>query len=314
MVDGRVIGIDVSTWQGNINWDKVKKDGIDFAIIRCGYGQTGVDDQFARNMKEARRVGIKVGVYLYSYAHGAYEAQLEAKHCLDLVRPYGKLDMPIYFDEEESYQYDIAAQLATAFCNEIEKAGYWAGIYSSSSKWQSSNLKGLNRYTKWVANWGSNSRPAHNAGRPNVSGCDLHQYSSVGEVSGISGNVDMNELYRTSLFDDIAGTESDAPAPTPKKSNAEIAKEVWEGKWGNGDERKKRLTEAGYDYDAIQDIVNDTAPSEEKDGEYGVYVVQKGDTLTAIAKKYGTTVKKLKDGNNIKNANLIYVGQVIKIV
>lgn len=307
-----VKGIDVSTWQGStIDWDKVKKAGIDFAIIRCGWGTTGVDNQFHRNMKEARRVGIKVGVYLYSYAHGVAEAQAEAKHCLDLVREYGKLDMPIYYDEEEAYQYSRAKELAIAFCTVIESAGYWAGVYSSSSKWNGP-LKGLDRYTKWVANWGNNSRPAHNAGKPNVSGCDLHQYSSVGNVSGIAGDVDMNELYRTSLFDDIAGKSSDTPAPAPKKSNAEIAVEVWEGKWGTGDDRKKRLTEAGYDYDAIQDIVNQTEP--EGSGYDGrTYVVQEGDNLTAIARKYGTTVAKLKKKNSIPNANLIYVGQVIRV-
>lgn len=310
MVDGKIIGIDVSDWQNTIDWDKVKKAGIDFAVIRCGWGTTGVDNQFRRNMKEARRVGIKVGVYLYSYAHGVAEAQAEAKHCLDLVREYGKLDMPIYYDEEEAYQYSRAKELAIAFCTVIESAGYWAGVYSSSSKWQGP-LKGMDNYTKWVANWGNNTRPAHNAGKPNVSGCDLHQYSSVGNVSGISGDVDMNELYRTSLFDDIAGKSSDKPAPT-KKTNAEVALEVWEGKWGTGDDRKKRLTEAGYDYDAIQDIVNQTEP--EGSGYDGrTYVVQEGDTLTAIARKYNTTVAKLKKKNSIPNANLIYVGQVIRV-
>lgn len=306
-----VKGIDVSTWQGTIDWDKVKKAGIDFAIIRCGWGTTGVDNQFHRNMKEARRVGIKVGVYLYSYAHGIAEAQAEAKHCLDLVREYGKLDMPIYYDEEEAYQYSRAKELAIAFCTVIENAGYWAGVYSSSSKWQGP-LKGMDRYTKWVANWGNNSRPAHNAGKPNVSGCDLHQYSSVGNVSGISGDVDMNELYRTSLFDEIAGKSSDKPAPKPKKTNAQVSVEVWQGKWGTGDERKKRLTEAGYDYNTIQDIVNQTEP--EGSGYDGrTYVVQEGDTLTAIARKYNTTVAKLKKKNSIPNANLIYVGQVIRV-
>lgn len=315
MVDGKIIGIDVSTWQGYIDWDKVKKEGIDFAVIRCGWGQNGVDNQFKNNMEGARRVGIKVGVYLYSYAHTVGDAQLEAKHCLDLVRPYGKLDLPIYYDEEEAYQYNNARELATAFCTVIEQGGYWAGIYSSSSKWQCSNLKGLDRFTKWVANWGSNSRPAHNAGRPNVSGCDIHQFSSVGQISGIRGDVDMNELYRTTLFDDIAGKSSGkTPEVNPvvkKKTNAEIALEVWEGKWGNGDEREKRLTEAGYDYKAIQEIVNNTAPSEPD--SVIVHTVSKGENLTAIARKYGSTVKKIKDANAIPNANLIYVGQVLKI-
>ena len=107
-------------------------------------------------------------------------------------------------------------------------------------------------------------------------------------------------------------TPTPEPKPQPKKSNEEIAKEVIQGKWGNGAERKKRLTEAGYNFSDVQDIVNDMMAgntTEEK-----TYVVKKGDTLTKIAKMYGTTVPKLKNYNNIKNANLIYVGQVIKII
>lgn len=102
------------------------------------------------------------------------------------------------------------------------------------------------------------------------------------------------------------------PQPTPdKKSNEEIAKEVIHGDWGNGKEREIRLTNAGYNYDDVQAIVNQMMA-----GTYvqQTYVVQAGDTLTKIAKMFNTTVKKLVDYNNIENPNLIYVGQVIKIV
>lgn len=104
------------------------------------------------------------------------------------------------------------------------------------------------------------------------------------------------------------------PQPTPKKSNEEIAKEVIQGKWGNGQERKNKLKAAGYDFSSIQDIVNAMMAGNYNSGDSAVYyTVQKGDTLTAIARRYNTTVYKLKTVNNIKNANLIYVGQKLKV-
>ena len=81
-----VKGIDVSEWQGVIDWDKVKAAGIQFAIIRTGWGKTGVDKQFKRNVSEARRVGIKVGLYHYSYATSVYAAQAEAAHVINLIK------------------------------------------------------------------------------------------------------------------------------------------------------------------------------------------------------------------------------------
>ena len=98
--------------------------------------------------------------------------------------------------------------------------------------------------------------------------------------------------------------------PSTKKSNEEIADEVINGKWGNGEDRKSRLSAAGYDYEAIQKIVNNKlTPKATK----VYYTIKKGDTLTAIAKKYGTTIKKLKTLNSIKNANMIYAGQKIRV-
>ena len=120
------------------------------------------------------------------------------------------------------------------------------------------------------------------------------------------------------LENDIIAYMGNAPQPTPKpqptpdkKSNEEIAKEVIHGDWGNGKEREIRLTNAGYNYDEVQAIVNKMMA-----GTYvqQTYVVQAGDTLTKIAKMFNTTVKKLAEYNNIENPNLIYVGQVIKIV
>ena len=119
--------------------------------------------------------------------------------------------------------------------------------------------------------------------------------------------VDVDECFVD--FEKISPNSEVKPTPSaPKLKNIEeIAKEVIDGKWGNGDYRKKKLQEAGYDYQKVQNKVNELLGSEK------TYVVKKGDTLTAIAKKYKTTVAKLKKINNIKDANKIYVGQKLKI-
>ena len=130
------------------------------------------------------------------------------------------------------------------------------------------------------------------------------QYTSSGSVTGINGSVDMNEMYRD-LIADISGS---TPTPAPSKSIDELAQEVINGEWGNGDERKQRLTEAGYDYDAVQNRVNELlGPSEE------YYTIQSGDTLSGIASKFGTSISQLCSWNNISNPNLIYAGDTIRV-
>jgi LysM repeat protein len=135
----------------------------------------------------------------------------------------------------------------------------------------------------------------------------MWQYSSKGSVPGIDGRVDMNICYRD-LPGEIKGTAT-APAPV-KKSNEELAKEVLEGLWGVGVERKNRLTEAGYDYAAIQAIVNEQL---QDDDEVKYHTVQKGEVLSEIAEQYGTTHQALAKLNGIKNPNIIYVGQKIRV-
>ena len=119
--------------------------------------------------------------------------------------------------------------------------------------------------------------------------------------------------YATSSSSASKPTPAPTPAPEPaKKSNDEIAQEVIDGKWDNGEARKKKLTEAGYNYQAIQDLVN-TKLGITKAPKVEYYVVQKGDNLTKIAKKYGTTVNQLVSWNGIKNKNLIYAGQRLRV-
>lgn len=188
--------IDVSIHNGAIDWKKVKESGVKGAIIRCGYGRDMPkqdDANFKRNIEGAIAQGLKVGVYMYSYAQTEDSARSEAQHTLRLVNPYKQhIALPIYYDLEENNCAQYAKRNAEIFGDIIEKAGYWCGVYSSSYWWKN-YLKGLDRFTKWVADWGVNDGKPHK--KPTFSNTDLWQYTSMGKVNGISGRVDCNEAY-----------------------------------------------------------------------------------------------------------------------
>lgn len=242
--------IDVSVHQGKIDWGTVKNH-IDGAIIRCGYGsdyKSQDDKKFKENVEGCIAHGIPFGVYIYSYAQTINAAKSEAKHVLRLLEPYkGKLSYPVYYDLEEAGTEKGAVERAIVFGDIIEKAGYWCGIYASQYWWKT-HLKGkLNRFTKWVAKY-SDTPPS------GISGTyDIWQYSSTGTVQGIEGNVDMNICYRD-FPAEICGNVTNS---NPKKSILEIAKEVINGLWGNGPERKEKLNAAGYDAKEVQQKVNE---------------------------------------------------------
>ena len=244
----KIKGIDVSYHQGIINWNKVKQAGIEFAIIRIGYGKYDFqkDKQFENNYKNAKSNGIKVGVYHYSYAVNVDEAKKEA----DLVIKWlddRQLDLPVYFDIEDKSQASLSTNLRTemakSFCEKIENAGYWVGIYANKN-WLETKLdmNYLKDYTVWLAQW--TNTPTYKGSYA------MWQYTSNGTVDGIGGRVDMN--YQVKELGGKIGTTSSSN----KKSNEEVAGEVIKGIWGNGQERKNRLTNSGYDYNAIQNIVN----------------------------------------------------------
>ena len=185
-------GIDVSKHQGMIDWSKVKTD---FAILRAGLGRytSQKDPQFERNYAGAKAAGIPVGVYWYSYAKSAEEAREEAKACLQVLK--GKrFEFPIYFDIEDSTQGNLSKAVLTAmcdaFCDTLEKAGYFAGVYASTY-WFTSKLNHarlVGKYTIWLADY----RACYNKTLKR----DMHQYTSNGHVDGISGRVDRNTCTR----------------------------------------------------------------------------------------------------------------------
>lgn len=188
-------GIDVSSWQGVIDWQKVKDAGIDFAIIRLGWWVDGKDAYLERNVAECERLGIPWGAYLYSYCSNPSQASAEADHALDLL---GELkakgytpDLPVYFDMEDNAllngNRDFAG-MATQFCSKIEAAGYMAGVYANLNWWNNNLTSSVfDSWNRWVAQY--------------YSACTYEgtysawQYTSRGSVPGISGNVDLNWWY-----------------------------------------------------------------------------------------------------------------------
>lgn len=298
-----MVVIDVSVHQGKIDFNKVKAAGIDGVVIRAGYGRGNVDSCLKANIEGAIEAGINnLGIYWFSYAYSPDMAKREAQYCSDAIKDYrGKFNLGVYFDwEYDSMNFakkmgvspnkSLITNMVVYFCEEIKTLGYKPGYYLNQdySKNYIDETK-LAAYRRWYAKY-------TDAKQKN---CYLWQYSSKGRVNGISGNVDMNEL--------IGMISEEQPK---KKTNAEIAAEVIAGKWGNGDDRKRRLTEAGYDYNAIQALVN---KSMKPDENIIYYIVKKGDTLSGIAQKYSVSTTQLKKWNSIKDINKIYVGQKLRV-
>ncbi|MCD8368329.1 MAG: peptidoglycan-binding protein [Clostridiales bacterium] len=187
-------GVDVSKWQGSIDWDKVAASGVKFAFVRAGYGSSASqkDSKLEANYKGARAAGLLVGAYWYSYATTKAGGQAEAATCLEVIA--GKeFDLPVYFDQE--YEAKIVAlststrtTICKAFCDAIQAGGYTPGIYASTD-WINNKLtyKTLTDYSIWAAQYASSCTCKAEY--------DIWQYSSKGSVSGISGNVDMDYMY-----------------------------------------------------------------------------------------------------------------------
>ncbi len=192
-------GIDVSKFQGDIDWKKVAADGYKFAIIRvgwCGYDgliTTGFDAYFDKNMQGATEAGLDIGVYLYSYAKTPEAAQIAAGEVLRFVAPYNLL-YPIFFDFEDAELYsgfsrDLNTRICEGFLDEIEANNYYAMLYSYTYFLTAYlDMETLSKYDLWVADY---------RGYVGYTGSyGIWQYSSTGSVDGIVGNVDLNISYK----------------------------------------------------------------------------------------------------------------------
>lgn len=225
-------GIDVSQWQGTVNWKKVKADGISFVFIRCSYTSLKsfnlhTDPKFTANVTAAAAAGLKVGVYHYSGATSATEAKKEADYVLKVIKPYkSKITLPVMFDYEPGTRVTAnykktskttRTKYATTFCNAAKAAGYTSGVYCSTSWFPDYfNISSLSSYSNWDAHWATKNTY--------TGAYDFWQYSSKGKISGIGGSVDCNFWYTNTK---IAGAATDNGAftgdATPKPEAASTA-------------------------------------------------------------------------------------------
>lgn len=311
--------VDISSWQGNIDI-KALSSQLDFFIFRA-YAGSSKDSKVDRNVNLAIECGKPYGLYIYSYALNTAQAKEEAQRMVNLANSYSVKPNFLVIDMEDADGYksrygmpsnDTLKQICTVEGEAFENAGYYAMVYASSS-WFKGKLSGLTRFDKWVAHWPtSGGKQTGNATSPdgeNANNCGIWQYTSQGKLNGYSGNLDLNYAYKDFV---VKGATVTPTQPTTKKSDAEIAEEVKQGLWGNGDDRKNRLTAAGYDYNTIQNLVNKSyADTSKPNTTY--YTVKKGDTLSAIGTMYGVNWKDIASLNNISSPYIIYVGQSIKI-
>lgn len=251
-------GIDISKWQKGIDLEKAKKEGVEFVILRGAYS-TSKDTCFETFYKQCNEKGLPVGVYHYSTAKTVAEAKKEAAAMLGILK--GKqFEYPIYLDVEDNCQKSLGKDKLTkiiqAYCETLEKAGYYVGIYSTYAFLESyTNIGELNQYDKWIAQWATKCTSNAPYGMWQFGGetnklrsnkvagvvCDqdyaYNDYPSIIRKAGLNG---FNKSYSNNT-----------------KTVEQLAREVIQGKWGTGVNRKNRLEKAGYDYKAVQKKVNE---------------------------------------------------------
>lgn len=236
-------GIDVSHWQGDINWKAVYNNGVRFTIIKVGGFEQGgySDSRFIKNFREASAL-MSVGVYYYAGINLLNGGAVLANHCLKLIEAETNKKLNVFIDVEElkfMERRDLCTQETINFCETIKAAGHTPGIYASdiSGFKQSLQLEKLTQYNLWVARYGM--EPIY------VKDYVMWQYTGSGSVPGIETDVDLNYCYYD-IF-----TEK-----TTKPVTNELIQEIMNGKWGNGEVRKQKLIAAGYDYDEVQEAIN----------------------------------------------------------
>lgn len=230
-------GIDVSKWNGTIDWKAVAASGVQFAMVRAGIGKSKggatVDPRFLDNVYGAHENGIHVGVYLYSYAMSAEAAMKEADSLIGILAPVGeKITFPVAYDLEDDSQKslgrDVCGQMVQSFCSEVRNAGFVPVLYTNPN-WLSNYVLAPDDVELWIARWYTSW-----AGRD----CAMWQYTDKGTVPGISGNVDMNISYKD--FSNLKGDTTmkntewsdaiNALVEASRMDSPDVWREVCEGK------------------------------------------------------------------------------------
>lgn len=331
-------GPDISAWQGNINIDALAPQ-VDFFIFRGYAGQTK-DKCVDRNVGMSINNGKPYGLYIYSYALNTTQAREEAQRLVNLANSYSVKPAFLCIDMEDADGYksrngmpsnQTLKDICTVEGEIFEQAGYYAMVYASSS-WFNNQLAGLNRFDKWVAHWPtSGGKQKGNATSPdgeNASRCGIWQFTSEGRLNGYAGNLDMNYAYKDFILNKNGNTNP-TPAPQPAPVVQTQSSSTYTVK--AGDCLSKIGSNLGVSWKDIANVNGIASPyviyvgqvltipgksytPQPAPSQSGTtYIVKAGDTLSAIAAKYGTTYQKIAADNGIANPNFIQPGQVLKI-
>jgi len=328
-------GIDISNWQADID---LRKIDLDFVIVGTTWGcgeltVNGLVNGVWIGADSKIQTAISLGRYFgfYHYIRGQASAKNEADFFIQHNSGYIGYGIPcVDWEAGDNAVWGNVAYLDEFVARFIQRTGVPPLIYCSSSVIPSIETIAVKHNCGiWAANYPNNNPVYGFLDNPSNEGaftCAIRQYTSSGYLPGYGSRLDLNKAYMTgdawTLYaapssyrwaNDLSADTSAQPDPeTLSKSVEDLAREVITGKWGNGDDRRNRLTAAGYDYDAIQDKVNELmGASSSQSAVY--YTVVSGDTLSGIASRYGTTWQNLQQMNGIANANLIYPGQRIRV-
>lgn len=311
-------GIDVSEWQGNIDFRKVKDSGIEVVYIRVGQGFSYEDSKFEENYKNAKDNGLKIGFYHYVTARTTEDAKTQAKFFASLISNK-QIDCKLAMDYEYFGNLSDSQinSVALAYIKELERVtGKEVVVYSNTYNAKYTFSKEIAQYPLWVAQYGL-TEPQDNG---KWSSWEGFQYSSSGRVNGISGNVDLDKYTKDILLDETT--------QCPKVDNPKCNKEDRiKYKVKRGDTLSEIALTHNTTVSHLAQINNIKNPNLIYAGEIIIisrnhntssnntmtYKIQYGDTLSGIALKYNTTISKLVKLNNISNPNLIYAGDIIKI-
>lgn len=307
---------DISHWKPVQNWAQAKAN-CSFIISKATQGIGYQDSTLNSFIANCEKYGIPY--FLYTFLNKGNEkaqAQYMVNVCKNKVGKYFKG----YVLDVESGNSAAGVKDALDYLKSLRGRCILYTMYAQYSIYKSVIDSRGENVAWWEARYGANNG-SYSSKYPCHAGVDLHQYTSKGTCPGIGSTVDLNRLTGTKnleWFIRTGSTPKPTPKPTPaKKSNETIANDVIAGKWGNGAARKSALTKAGYDYNAIQAIVNQklnaSKPAPKPAPAVQYYTIKKGDTLSAIAKKYGTTYQNLAKMNGIANPNKIYAGQKIRV-
>ena len=313
---------------------------MDFFIFR-GYAGSSKDKKVDRNVNLSIENGKPYGLYIYSYALNTEQAKEEAQRLVDLANSYSIKPAFLCIDMEDADGYknrhgmpsnEILKAICTIEGEIFENAGYYAIVYANSS-WFKNQLAGLTRFDKWVAHWPvSAGKQKGNATSPdgeNANNCGIWQFTSEGKLNGYSGNLDMNYAYKDFVLNKNGNTN---PTPVPNEGpsdNSDTTTSIYRVKSGDclsaigsrlGVNWKDIASANGIKSPYIiyvgQSLVipgANTTNTNPTSNNGTTYTVKSGDTLSAIAAKYGTTYQKIASDNGISNPNKIYPGQVLKI-